>query len=365
VNFRITLVGPVFPLTGGIAQHNSRLAQELERHGPQVEVESWRHQYPRWLHRGQQESESPQSEVGLPNSVRRELTWYSPLSWWRAGWASRFSDVLLLSIPTAFHVIPYSIIRFAARPRRTIGVVHNVTPHEQRLGSTMLMKLLLNLCDELIVHSEEAAEQVKSLVKSKVSISTLKLPSPWQMRKLSRVNQRAEGAVPRFLFFGTVRPYKGLDLLLEALSQVPRCELIVAGDFWEPVARYQQLITELGLDTRVELRPGYVEVGSLEEVFSRCDALVLPYRSGTGSIVRELGFSFGLPALATRVGSIAETIVDGENGLIVEPQSVEALVEGLQKLCDDAQLKRLKKGVAKLSSDSDAEWERYCRGIIG
>ena len=361
----ITLVGPVFPLTGGIAQHNARLAQELEQRGSSVVVESWSRQYPGWLHKGTQESNRSEGEVGLPSVIRRQLSWHSPLSWWRAGWRSRSSDVVVLTIPTAFHVIPYAVMRLVwGKTARVIGIVHNVTPHEPLPGSRILMKFLLRLCDHLIVHNDHAAEQVRALSGPHPSVTAVRLPSPWSMTRAAAVRGKKQRKTPRFLFFGTIRPYKGLDLLFHALVRVPECSLLVAGDFWEPIERYENLRAELGLESRVELRPGYVESDQFEELFTSCDTLVLPYRSGTGSIVRELAFSYGLPVFATNVGSIAETIINGKNGIVVESESVTALVDGLERLCDRSELERLARGVSDMRADSSADWERYCQALL-
>ncbi len=362
---QITLIGPVFPLTGGIAQHNARLAQELEQRGATVITESWRKQYPHWLQKGQKQSQQRDAEVGLPSVVRRQLAWYSPLSWWRVGWRSRSSNVLVLTIPTAFHAIPYAVVLLAAGNRpEVVGIIHNVTPHEPLPGSRLLMKTLARMCNRLIVHSDNAFDELRAQTGAPTSVTSVTLPSPWTITSSESSTKRPNRGVPRLLFFGTVRPYKGLDLLLHALAKVPGCTLLVAGDFWEPVEKYQKLTAELGLESRVELRPGYVESDQFDGLFSSCDALVLPYLSGTGSIVRELAFSFGLPVLATRTGSIAETIIDGKNGLVVEPKSLQALIDGLTKLCDRATLEKLSQGVRALQANSRADWERYCNALL-
>jgi glycosyltransferase involved in cell wall biosynthesis len=135
--------------------------------------------------------------------------------------------------------------------------------------------------------------------------------------------------------------------------------LTIAGEFWEDRSRYDELVARLSLGRRVTIRPGYLPSSQFAEVFSAHDVLVLPYLSGTGSIVREVGFRYGLPVIATTVGSIGEGIDHDTTGLLIEPNSVDALADALRRASDPATRKRWMGHVATRQSLNDDLWNRY------
>ncbi|HKK22605.1 MAG TPA: glycosyltransferase, partial [Pseudohaliea sp.] len=143
----------------------------------------------------------------------------------------------------------------------------------------------------------------------------------------------ADGAL--LLFFGFVRPYKGLELLLEALAEVRRsqpCRLLVAGECWGGRARWEARLRDLGLEDSVHFHDRYIPEREVATFFAACDAVVLPYRSATGSGVAKLAMSHGRPVIATRVGSLAATIEDGVNGYAVTAGNVPALAGAIHQV---------------------------------
>jgi glycosyltransferase involved in cell wall biosynthesis len=356
----VVLVGPSHPYTGGIAQHTTRLALELEARGTSVVVESWKAQYPKFLYPGPATVPDGKPEVGLPPHLTSKLTWYNPLSWWRAGWRNRSADWVGLSIPTPFHAIPYLVLLWAlGKTPTTAGIVHNVLPHESSPVDRILMGLLLPRFDRVIVHNEQARNVAQSLGVQPERVVVRSLPSPWPAEKATLSPTRRSGKT-RLLFFGTIRRYKGLDLLLEAMAQVPEVELTIAGEFWDSREPYEEAIDRLGLRSRVTIRSGYVAESDFPDVFAHADALVMPYRSGTGSIVRELAFRFGVPVIARDVGSIAEGIVHDSNGLVVQGNTPSSLVEALHMAADRKRVNRWRKGVGDQREKQAAQWEAYC-----
>jgi len=365
VTQRISVVGPVFPLPGGIAQHTSRLTSELEQRGHDVTVESWSHQYPRWLYQGEIIVPSANPEAPLPSRVNRDLAWFSPVSWWRVGRRLRRSEIVVLTVPSPFHAIPYSLLTQVAGSKPCIvGIFHNPEPHESHLFDRALMKSITSWCGRIIVHNSAGEQYLRAISRVEQQIDIAALPSPWTQPRTARTASRKTGPL-RLLFFGTVRPYKGLDILLEALAHSESIELVVAGDFWEPIANYEALIERFGIENRVALRPGYVPHEEFGEIFGEADALVLPYRSGSGSIVREIAFDHGVPVIATNVGSIAESVVDGENGIVVSRPTVEGLVFALETISQPETLRRLTEGATRLRRDQHAQWREYCEAITG
>lgn len=361
---KVVIVGPTHPYTGGIAQHTTRLALELEKRHIDATVESWKAQYPRWLRPGRQRVEHTEPEIGIPSRVREILSWYNPVSWWLAGQRSRKADLLVLSIPTPWHAIVYfALIPGSKRRPATVGLVHNVLPHEVGFLDRWLMSALLTRLDRVVVHSSSQAKLAQSLGAAPHSIRTTSLPSPWPgAPKLP--TPRKVGRPPRALFFGTIRPYKGLDILIEALRGVPDITLLIAGEFWGDEASYRQQIDEADLEHRVTILPGYVERKSLEKVFEQADFLVLPYRSGTASIVKDLAFHYGLPVIASRVGAIADGIQDDVHGALVTPGDMVSLRDALRKAVDSSTLARWTAEVLNKPNHDQELWERYCQTVL-
>lgn len=361
---KIRIVGPTHPYSGGIAQHTTRLALELEQRGHDITVESWKYQYPKRFYRGVSRLDSNSVEVGIPARVVEELSWFSPISWWYAGRRARKDDRIVLSVPSPYHSIPYGIMTLAMgrRPSRVI-VWHNVKPHEPGLMDAYLSKLYKLIGDVFIVHGDRARVEATELGIKPTKLRVMALPSPWKIVKPTHSEQLSSLNQIRILFFGSIRPYKGLDLLLEAIEPLDQISLVIAGAFWAPKSDYEAQIERLGLEERVEIFDEYVPHSKFGSIFGQSDALVLPYRSGSGSIVAELALGFGVPVIATRTGDIYRDIRDGVDGLIVEAESVEALRKALKTISTPTRLEWLKRGAQERVQEANKKWNDYCEAI--
>jgi glycosyltransferase involved in cell wall biosynthesis len=165
------------------------------------------------------------------------------------------------------------------------------------------------------------------------------------------------------LFFGIVRPYKGLDVLLRALAQAPsHLTLTVAGEFWGGPAETEKLIADLGLAGRVTLRPGYVPADQLPALFAAADALVMPYREATASQNALLAFAHGVPVVTTTAGALAEAVRDGVDGLTCAPGDAEDLARVLTAISDPRTASRLRAGVPAV--DPEPGWAAYLRALL-
>jgi glycosyltransferase involved in cell wall biosynthesis len=253
------------------------------------------------------------------------------------------------------------VLATAAGRRSDIwGIVHNVTPHDSGRLSRALMGWFLRRLDRIIVHGKASHSDAVSLgcMDKKITVATL--PSPWPPIATPQA-ARKQSTTLRALFFGTIRPYKGLDVLLEAMANVPEVTLTVAGEFWEDRQRYDELIDRLGIRDRVTIHPGYVPSSRFADVFGDADVLVLPYRDGTGSIVSEVGFRYGLPVIATRVGAIGVGIDNDTTGLLIPPHSPDALSDALRHAVDPETRKRWASGVSARQSEEQNHWDEYVR----
>lgn len=363
---RIVLVGPTHPYKGGGAQHTTELAHRLAAAGHDVVIESWRAQYPSFLYPGQQTIDAPEGEPF--GAVRRELDWRRPDGWLRAGRRLRAADLVVLTVLSPVQVPAYlgilsglGAIRRPTPATRVVALCHNVLPHERRPYDRPLMKALLRRVHTVLTHSEQQSALAAGLTSAPRRVAVMPPHLPARRTDPAPGEARVRN---RLLFFGLVRPYKGLDLLLRALAAgPPQVSLTVAGEFWGGLDETKALIAELGLTDRVELRPGYVPAEQVPALFENADALVLPYRSATASQNVWLGHEHGVPVIATRVGALADHVTDGVDGLLVEPGSVEALTDALSRFYAPGEPERLRKGVKAV--DPDPYWAKYVATLLG
>ena len=357
---KLALVGPSHPYKGGIAQHTTALAHRLDAAGHEVEIWSWKRQYPAKLYPGEQRVPGTVPELPPFANTTEPLSWDRPVGWVAAGRRGRREhlDAVILTWTTPIQGPTYlGLLAGWRHSGPVIGMCHNVLPHEPRPGDPQLTRAVLRRCRGLLVHSDAQAAIART-VAPRATVATSPLPPP--PLTLTGVD-REPGVRRTLLFFGLVRPYKGLDLLLRALPAGVR--LIVAGEFWTPVAEIEALVAELGLTDRVELRPGYVAAEALPALFAEADAVVLPYRSGTASIVTDVAHANGVPAVVTRVGTLADSTRDGVDGLVVPPEHVAALAAALASLYDGATLQRLQEAVRP--PEVDALWGDYVAALEG
>ena len=361
---KIALVGPAHPYKGGGARHTTELAHRLAAAGHDVIIESWRAQYPRRLYPGQQTVDVPEGEPYPRTHLR--LAWYRPDGWLAAGRRLASADLVVFALLTPLQVAPYLAIMAGLRRTRTAVICHNVLPHERRPGDVALTRALLKRAGTVVTHSAGQAAQARELAPG-ATVRTVTMPPHLPAAVLR--NQGAERApVPapahtRLLFFGIVRPYKGLDVLLRALAQAPaHVTLTVAGEFWGDITEMDNLIAELGLADRVTLRPGYVPADQIPALFGAADALVMPYRGATASQNALLAFAHGVPVITTTAGALAAAVRDGVDGLTCAPDDEKDLLRALEDISHPETARRLRAGVTTV--DPEPGWAAYLRALL-
>jgi D-inositol-3-phosphate glycosyltransferase len=360
-----TIVGPTHPYKGGVAQHTTTLAHRLAEAGHDVELVSWSAQYPVALYPGVQRVSSP--EIPVFPDTRHPLAWYRPDSWWRLGRSlrGRSDSVLVLVLVTPVQIPAYlTMIAAMGRRRRasarpTVAVVcHNVLPHEPRPGDRVLTRALLHRCDFALTHSEEQAALARA--HGARDVRTAELPPHGPGTAVEPEPNRGGGGL---LFFGFIRPYKGVDVLLRAVARVPDVRLTVAGEVWQGADRLHALIAELGIADRVDLRLAYLENEELDQLLRDADALVLPYTSGTGTQQVRVAQAHGVPVVASRISTIPDQVADGVDGLLVTPGDVDGLAAALRRLYSPGTLDRLRSAVRP--PDENLIWQRYVNTVDG
>ena len=364
---RIAIVGPSHPHKGGVAAHTTTLAHELADAGHDVTLISWSHLYPSLLYPGEAAVPGGAPDVEPFPRTLRVLSWARPDTWLRAGRRLRDMDAIVI-----VHVIPpvvpahLALLRAAGVGRRvganggldsaprTIAITHNVLPHEPRPGDRALMESFLSRVDSVIVHSDEQARMAADLGAHHVR----ELDLPPHLPGGPRVPHVDSDGPTRLLALGIVRDYKGVDLLLEAVREVPDLRVTVAGEMWGDAGRrVKELALEQGLRDRVEVHGGYVPADRIAELMARHDVLALTYRSATASQNVLLARRHGLPVLATDVGTFGEQVLDGVDGLLVPVGDHPKLVDALRHLSDRRYAAKLRSSVRP--PDEAGPWAHY------
>jgi glycosyltransferase involved in cell wall biosynthesis len=261
------------------------------------------------------DSLNPRTWNEVLRALRLQQVERAIIPWWTVFWAP---STLFLARGLQRAGIPVTLL------------CHNVVEHESTMWKQRLTKTVLQAADRFVVHTSADADNLRRLLPSApVAVH----PHPVYDRFPPPKAAPPRRAGFELLFYGFVRPYKGLDLLVEALGLVTDDDvyLTVAGEFWQGEAEFRARIAELGLQQKIELAPRYHSDDETAALFARADLVVLPYRSATGSGVIPLAYHYGKPVLATRTGGLVDVVEDGVTGFLVPPNNPAALAAGLHR----------------------------------
>jgi D-inositol-3-phosphate glycosyltransferase len=339
----IVLVGPVHPLRGGIAQFTAQVHDGLSR-SHRVEVISFTRQYPGWLFPGRTQLDESRSVQAVPAS--RMIDSIAPWTWWRT--AARIttlqpSAVIFMHWMSFFGPAYGTIARRvkAGSNARIVFLCHNLYPHEPRGLDRMLTRYGMRDVDGILALSESVARDSRRFA-PRADVRCVPHPVPTTFGPLpSAADARRRHGLPPdelvLLFFGHIRGYKGLPVLLRALPQIlaqRRCRLLIAGEFYEPRGAYDRLIADLGIGDRVTIIDRYLANEEVPDVFAAADVCVLPYLSATQSGVAKVAYGFGTPVIATDVGGLAEEVVDGVTGYVVAPRDPASIAAAVERFAE-------------------------------
>jgi glycosyltransferase involved in cell wall biosynthesis len=330
---RKSVIGAVYPLASGAAQFNGAMVRAMAPTGP-VDVISWRRMYPPLLYRGQARDTS--STGHLPTDASFILDWHDPRTWRRAVRRVAAFEAETVLLPWLHPVMapPYrSILRGLHGRTARVVICHNVVPHERVPALGRLTRVALRHADLLVTHAPHQRAELETLGLGSVPVLEAFHPR-FDLAGLAPVPSAGERARERqrhgnpdllLLMFGAIRPYKGLDVALDALTLVDRSldvRLVVAGRSWEYGALEQE-VRRRSLDGRVEIRDRFVPDDEAALLFATADASLLPYRSASQSGVVQLSFAYGCPVIATRVGGLPAAVDDGVNGILCAPDAAD------------------------------------------
>ena len=347
------LVGPMHPYRGGIAHMTEETRRGLEQRSHRVSALTFRRQYPSLLFPGKTQYEQGPPPHEPP--AHRLIDTVNPLTWWQAArWLrQRGPETVVFQ-----HWMPFIAPAYGAMARRVdarvLAVVHNALPHERRPGDKLLNRYFFRACDGFVVLSDAVGRDLRKLgVEAPIqrinhpTYTHFGAPAP---RGAARQRLDLPPDAPVLLFFGFVRAYKGLHVLLDALPQIcaqlPDVHLVIAGEFYDDEAPYHAQIEQSGLKARVHLHAQYIPTEEVADYFSAADLVVQPYVSATQSGVAQIAFHFETPLVVTDVGGLAQVVPHDEAGLVVPPEDPAALAAATVRFfSEDGLQMRLREGV--------------------
>ncbi|KAA3658321.1 MAG: glycosyltransferase [Chloroflexi bacterium] len=345
---RYCLIGPTYPYRGGIAHYTTLLAKHL-REANEVLLLSFSKQYPTWLFPG--ESDRDPSAQPIHTEAEYLLDPLNPLTWRRTLQAIKAwqPNMVIMQWWHPYFAPAWAVLSRAIKRQseqtQLVFICHNVLPHEQggQFSQWLLpqtIKLAIGAADRFIVHSESDGKTLQSIMPN-VNFSVTPLPTYEAVGQQTNVDIPVElpEERPLLLFCGFVRPYKGLDILIDALPQVLAKRplyLLVAGEFWQGgETQYQQQIKSLGIEDSVTILNKYIPDELLAALLHRANVVVLPYRSATQSAIIQVAFGHQRPVITTDVGGLAEAVRHGITGLVVPPEDPTALANAILHYFDE------------------------------
>ena len=331
---KIVILGSAHPLRGGLAAYNERLARAYLDNGNDAEIITFSLQYPGFLFPGKTQYSSEPPPEGL--KITSGLNSINPLSWIKIGRKIRKMkpDLLIIKFWLPF-MAPClgTVARIVRKNRHTkvISILDNIVPHEKRPGDFALARYFVKYIDAFVAMSHQ--------VKNDLALFDDKKPRAFCPHPLydhfgkkttkteARNNLGLDTNMKYLLFFGFIRDYKGLDLLLKAMAdeRIAKWDisLLIAGEFYTDEKPYFDLINSLGIANRVIMSNDFIPDSKVADYFNAADLVVQPYKNATQSGVTQIAYHFEKPMVTTNVGGLAEIVPDGRVGYIIKPDEKE------------------------------------------
>ena len=339
---KIVIVGTSHPYRGGIAAFTDRLAKEFANEGVDIELVTFKLQYPSFLFPGKTQYSDAKAPEGF--QIERKVNSINPLNWIKVGKDIRKKkpDMVIFTYWMSFFAPCFSkIAKVVKKNRHTkcIGLIHNIIPHEKSVLDKLFAPRFVKAMDGFVTLSKSVLDDVKSLDNQNKPKCFVPHPLYDHFGEIMARNEAIKhvGLDENYrymLFFGLVRTYKGLDLLLDAFADERlrkfNVKLIVAGEFYEDPKPYLEQVEKHGLSDLVVIKNQYIRDDEVKYYFNIADIVVQPYKSATQSGVTQVAYHFMKPILVTNVGGLGEIIPNGKVGYVVEPNSssiADALVD--------------------------------------
>jgi glycosyltransferase involved in cell wall biosynthesis len=326
---KIAIIGSAHPLRGGLAAFNERLAAELQQQGHDVVIYSFSLQYPSFLFPGKTQYTDEPAPKGL--KIFSVINSVNPLNWLKYGNRIRKEnyDLVLVKYWLPFMGPCFGTILRRVKKNghtRVACIVDNIIPHEKRPGDRAFTRYFVKPVDAFVTMSRDVLKDMALFTAKPAAFS------PHPIYNYGDPVSREEGCKKLgldpsgryILFFGFIRGYKGLDLLLEAMNddriKASGIQLVVAGEYYDDPKIYEGIMEKHKLHDRVHLFTDYIPDSEVKNYFAAADLLVQPYREATQSGITQIGYHFDKPMVVTNVGGLPEVVPDGKVGFVTEPE---------------------------------------------
>ena len=363
----IIIIGTAYPYRGGLSAFNERIAYEYQNNGHNVEIYTFTHQYPDFLFPGKTQYSTEPAPEGL--NIVRKVHSYNPFNWIKVGREIRRKrpDLVLIKFWLPFMSPCFgTIARIIRRNKHTriVSILDNVIPHEHRIGDKMFVRYFLRPVDGFVAMSKSVLNDLRLFTKDKHAEFC---PHPLYDHYGQRLGRdealqmlNLDTSCRYVLFFGFIRTYKGLDLLLEAFAnewlRQSDVKLIVAGEFYGDSAPYLSQIEQLGIADKVVLCTDFIPDSEVNRYFSAADIVAQPYKTATQSGVTQIAFHFEKAMLVTNVGGLAEIVPDGKIGYVVEPDK-ERIAVALRKFFEENKREEFERNIVE--EKQKYSWSRF------
>jgi glycosyltransferase involved in cell wall biosynthesis len=338
---KLIIIGPAHPLRGGLATFNQRLAKQFNEEGHDCSIYSFSLQYPSFLFPGKtQYTDEPAPEKLKISTVINSI---NPFNWIKIGnrLKKEKPDIIVVRFWLPFMGPALgTILRKVSKNKHTkiICIADNVIPHEKRFGDRPFTNYFLKSCDAFITMSEKVMADLRQFQKTKPALLISHPLYDNFGEIISKQVARKHLGLPEnekiVLFFGFIRHYKGLDILLEAMAdnkvKATGVKLLVAGEFYEDEKPYREKIEILNIKDQLILKTDFIQDSEVKYYLCAADAVIQPYRNATQSGVTPLAYHFEKPMVVTNVGGLPSLVPDGKVGLVAEPKP-KAIAEGILK----------------------------------
>jgi glycosyltransferase involved in cell wall biosynthesis len=338
---KLVIIGPAWPLRGGLSAFDEKLATQFTEKGIQTRIDTFSLQYPSFLFPGKSQYTTDPKPINVNIDVC--INSINPFNWIIIGLKlyREKPDLIIVRFWIPF-LAPClgTILKIAQLNKHTkvISIIDNMIPHEKRMGDRLLTKYFVKTVDGFIAMSEKVKNDIKTFSHKPVSIS----PHPIFNHfgdPITKMEARTQLGLPQqdkiILFFGYIRKYKGLDLLIQAMANETiknlGIQLIIVGEFYEDASTYHDLVNALGLQNRISFNSNYIPDGEVKNYVCSADFIIQPYKNATQSGVTPLAYHFEKPMLVTNVGGLADTVPHLKTGIVVAP-TAEEIAKGIETL---------------------------------
>ena len=351
----IVMIGPVYPFKGGIAHYTGLMCKNLRKQHD-VTMISYKMQYPKFLFR--REQKDFQNDTFSVPKTKYLIHTANPLNWISTAKKIKALKPNLLIVQwwhPYFAPCYWSILKLL-RGIKVLFICHNVFPHERFPMDRSLAKRTLSCGDAFIVHSETDANDLLSFLPNATYEKTV-LPTfnAFKFKNLTQQEARIALHINEgekiLLFFGFVREYKGLTYLIKAMPQIKNsldeCRLLIVGDFGNSKEKYTSIISDLKLESSIQIYDQYIPDFEVEKYFSACDLVILPYESATQSAIAQIAYGFEKPIVATNVGGLPEVVLNGQTGYVIEPRDPQQIAEAVIRFFNEGRASEFQNNVKR------------------